>query len=59
MPRNHARLWKTPQMLLSILDSAPWYYLHLKTRSLIFFRRHLANRIFEIRLFNRVMYVIL
>ena len=46
-------------MLLSILDTVPWYYLHLKTRGHILYRRYFANTVFEIRLFSRVLYVIL
>jgi len=46
-------------MLLSILDIVPWYYLHLKMRARILFRRYFANKVFEIRVFSRVLYVIL
>ena len=44
-------------MLLSILDTVPWYYLHLKTRANILFRRRFANTVFEFRVFSRVLYV--
>ena len=46
-------------MLLSILDSVPWYFLHLKTRGHILFRQRFANTVFEIRVFSRVLYFIL
>jgi hypothetical protein len=57
--RDHARPWKPLHMLLSIIDSVPWYYWHLKTLGHTLFRQRFAHAVFEIRVFSGVLYIFL